>query len=211
VYIFKVNSTLYLDEAVDLYIKKTGIEPTVILVRLNEMTVPAESPILIRSPFGAAGIVLVTHLVSREDIENRDAVWEMNHNAIPLDPIASLEDSDLEMKQPIIKKARPGRPKKPKAVCPHCKGLISDFNNLGWWYGWELGIEPPYWEALRLAVFRRDDFTCQRCFKKFGMSGLVCHHRQYKERGGSDSARNLITLCKECDLDSRPIFPDDEL
>jgi len=210
-YIFKGYANLNLEEAVSLYIKKTGVKPTAILVRSNELTDPAEDPILIRSPFGAAGMLLVTHLVSREELKNRDVVWEMNNEAIPLKPIASLDDSDLALRQSVVDKAKPGRPPKPKAICPHCKGKIFDFNDLGWWYGWGLGIEPPYWEALRLAVFRRDGFNCQRCYKTFGMSGLVCHHRQPKEKGGSDSARNLVTLCRGCDVDTKPIFSDDEL
>jgi len=209
-FIFKGYATLNLNNAIKLYVQKTGIEPVVILARPDEVTQPSEHPILIRSPFGAAGILLVTHLISPDQIKNRDATWEMSREVISLSSTMSLRDSDLETQQPIIKKAKPGRPSKPNATCPHCKGQIAEFNDLGWWYGWERGIEPPYWEVLRLAVFRRDEFTCQRCYKTFGMSGLICHHRQPKESGGSDSARNLLTLCHSCHLDNKPIFSDSE-
>lgn len=83
------------------------------------------------------------------------------------------------------------------------------FEKLGHWYGWAQGIEPIYWEALRLYVLRRDRFTCQKCYRKLLPSELRCHHVIRKEDGGTDSARNLITLCAECHLDEHPIYAEE--
>lgn len=71
--------------------------------------------------------------------------------------------------------------------------------------------EPPWrrwyklvrWQALRLQIFERDGFTCQRkdCGALVGdMSQLVCDH--VKPHRGSPllfwDPANLQTLCKPC-------------
>lgn len=206
--IFKAYATDEIDLAVKLFKKKTGEEPAVIMIRPEKQIVGKHSA-LVRSPLGASNLILVSHLVTKEEIENRDSLWEIvNSKEAQLE--ASLDAVDLQMRSPIIPKRKPGKPPKPVAFCPHCQSRITEFEKLGWWWGWAQGIEPGYWEALRMAVFRRDDFICQQCHRKFGMSGLVCHHRIPKEDGGTDSARNLLTICKECHPDARPMFTDEE-
>lgn len=203
--IFKGYATRNIQEAIAEYRKKTGEEPTLILAR-PDFVVEGKHPNLIRSNFGASGILLVSHLATKEEITNRDF-------ARGFTPIASketLDEVDLVMRQPSIPKRKPGKPKNPEATCPHCKAKITDFNDLGFWWGWQFGIEPEYWEDLRLYVFRRDEFYCQDCHTQFGLSGLVCHHITPKEEGGTDSARNLTTLCKGCHQDDKPIFPNME-
>jgi len=93
---------------------------------------------------------------------------------------------------------------------PHCHGPIQDFESLGYWYGWAFGIIPPYWEELRLYVFRRDNYTCSKCHKLFPPPMLSAHHIVRKEDGGEDGSRNLITLCNICHEDDKPIFEDEQ-
>jgi hypothetical protein len=54
----------------------------------------------------------------------------------------------------------------------------------------------------RLEIFRRDGFTCQnwKCGKHFDFSAdrLEAHHVKPVSKGGTDSIRNLVTLCLEC-------------
>jgi HNH endonuclease len=47
-------------------------------------------------------------------------------------------------------------------------------------------------------ILRRDDFTCQSCGCRFSSADLEVHHVLPREQLGSDSIRNLITLCKNC-------------
>ena len=204
--VFKAYATDDVEKAADLFKTKTGKDPTVILIR-PEKKIVGKHTAVIRSPFGAGNLVLVSQLVSKKEIEERDSLWEIINSK---SAETSLEELDLQMRSPIIPKRPPGKPPRPVAFCPHCQSRVTDFNKLGWWWGWAQGIEPGYWEALRMAIFRRDDFTCQQCHNKFGMSGLRCHHRIPKEDGGTDGARNLITLCKECHLDDKPMFTDEE-
>ena len=50
----------------------------------------------------------------------------------------------------------------------------------------------------RQLILRRDDFTCQSCGNLFQPTQLEVHHILPKAQGGTDSIRNLITLCKPC-------------
>lgn len=56
------------------------------------------------------------------------------------------------------------------------------------------------WRVLRLAVFRRDNYTCKSC----GFSGadevwsLECDHIIPVVRGGTHELSNLQTLCRSC-------------
>lgn len=47
-------------------------------------------------------------------------------------------------------------------------------------------------------ILRRDDFTCQSCGCRFPSTDLEVHHVLPRAQRGSDSIRNLITLCKNC-------------
>jgi len=84
------------------------------------------------------------------------------------------------------------------SVCPHCQQEIRDWEALGFWHGWATGKEPPYWGALRRYVWERDDKHCARCGDAVALGPAACHHVHAKEDNGSDSARNLVTLCSEC-------------
>lgn len=50
----------------------------------------------------------------------------------------------------------------------------------------------------RLEILNRDLHTCQICGNRFKESDLEVHHILPRVKGGSDSERNLITLCKRC-------------
>ncbi len=66
---------------------------------------------------------------------------------------------------------------------------------------WKRWYKSVRWQRLRLAVFERDLFTCQRCAALNGdTSQLVCDHRtphRGDERLFWDDT-NLQTLCKPC-------------
>lgn len=59
---------------------------------------------------------------------------------------------------------------------------------------------PPDWDERRRAVFRRDDFTCQKCGAR---SGLQCHHLE-SGPSRSHAIDKLITLCESCHEDVHP-------
>jgi len=54
-------------------------------------------------------------------------------------------------------------------------------------------------ENIRLATLMRDGFKCIQCGKT--ECKLQVHHIIFKNRGGSDSIYNLISLCKKCHED----------
>lgn len=47
-------------------------------------------------------------------------------------------------------------------------------------------------------IFRRDNYQCQSCRKRFAVNDLSCHHIIPRDEGGDNNPRNLITLCKPC-------------
>lgn len=51
---------------------------------------------------------------------------------------------------------------------------------------------------VRYFVFARDKYTCQVCKKKGKI--LQTHHILYREKGGTDRADNLITVCTDCHI-----------
>ena len=53
-----------------------------------------------------------------------------------------------------------------------------------------------YWKKIRLAVFEKDNFTCQYC----GASNvkLECDHIIPISKGGSNDFENLTTACVTC-------------
>lgn len=204
--LFRGYVTHSLKEAASLYKTKTGTEPTILLVR-PEYDVLDEHPALVRSRLAAWGMVCASHLLSCDEMQHLklNAVQTLvpdrgEHGIYQTD----LRAADLQANSSAIYKAPVGRPKAGGgSQCPHCRQDITNFDNLGWWWGWHEGIEPPYWEELRIYVFKRDKFSCQVCHKQFSMNGLQCHHITPKETGGADGARNLITLCKEHHLDTK--------
>jgi len=53
--------------------------------------------------------------------------------------------------------------------------------------------------TLRKKVFKRDNFTCQKCsFKDLTCGELEVHHIIQKVDGGAENLSNLITLCSIC-------------
>lgn len=52
------------------------------------------------------------------------------------------------------------------------------------------------WQELREAVLERDDYTCQACGTDVGSDAPI-HHIVPLGCGGTNTFRNLITLCEE--------------
>ena len=189
-------------KAIDVYVKKTGYEPTVLLCRPDFSI--SNHPLIAESRNAAWGVFLVSHLVNPDEVENSSvqAIYQERD-----EPSGKQSARKLDLSFP---KSKVGRPERPKACCPHCHSLIANFEDLGYWYGWALGITPPYWDELREYVFKRDNYTCQKCDKKFPIALLQAHHKVHKEDGGEDSTRNLETLCVDCHQDTKPIFEDEQ-
>jgi len=53
------------------------------------------------------------------------------------------------------------------------------------------------WQALREYVLERDDYTCQGCGSDVDASAPI-HHIVPLGCGGTNTRRNLLTLCEEC-------------
>jgi len=56
---------------------------------------------------------------------------------------------------------------------------------------------PVNWSKLRFFIYKRDNYTCQRCGRT-GLSKPHCHHIRPIGYGGSSHPGNLITLCENC-------------
>ena len=214
--LYKGYSTNDVNLAVDLYKKKTGFDPTVILIR-PDFVFTGSHPGLVKSKHAAANMILVSHLLTTSEI---DRVIELSNPEIECDDDNDAQDIDDEItfdkKKNVIKLNHSSKKDDQdryynRPTCPHCKQKIMSFEDLGWWWGWKAGIEPPYWDQLREYVFARDKYTCQMCGKsKKENAVLICHHVDQKEDGGSDSARNLITLCQDCHPDDKPLYEETE-
>lgn len=63
-------------------------------------------------------------------------------------------------------------------------------------YKWQYQKSNRLDENLRIATLVRDNYTCQDCGKK--ECRLEAHHITPKRSQGSDSIKNLITLCETC-------------
>lgn len=48
----------------------------------------------------------------------------------------------------------------------------------------------------RFAVLRRDGYTCQLCGAR---PSYVTHYIQPRDKGGTDTRDNMITLCSDCE------------
>jgi hypothetical protein len=53
----------------------------------------------------------------------------------------------------------------------------------------------------RSEIITRDHSKCQACQRVFSSSELEIHHVIPQVKGGNDSPRNLITLCKKCHME----------
>ena len=58
---------------------------------------------------------------------------------------------------------------------------------------------PQNWDEIRKEVYRRGQWTCQRCGTK--NTRLYAHHLIPLSEGGSNEPKNLITLCEKCHED----------
>lgn len=190
-------------KAIAAYTKRKGLAPTLVVAR-PEIPLENETDIVFRSRFGIADGILVTHMATVQDMIDNEKMLAIRA------PVIFTPSAPSESRGYRIPTRKPGRPEQDGGRCPHCGGHIHDFNNLGYWYGWAIGKEPPYWEKLREYVFARDKHTCQTCRRRLPPSELRCHHLIAKEIMGSDSARNITTLCGACHPDEHPIFSDDE-
>jgi 5-methylcytosine-specific restriction endonuclease McrA len=65
----------------------------------------------------------------------------------------------------------------------------------------------PRWQRIRLKVFERDNWTCQKCFSS--ESSLQVHHRFYLENKEpwEYPMEALVTLCEECHTEENEIRP----
>ena len=202
--------TRHIPEAIAHYRLKTGHDATVIVVREEAPEEYDLCPIVVRSRMAMSNGMLITHVIGPDAINTparRQAEAKGEIHDLPVAKVNLFEDAPDRYEAP---KRMPGRPQRSGGYCPHCHGKVADFNRLGWWWGWEKGIFPPYWNELRDYVFQRDDYTCQECHRRFSKGRLVAHHIKHKEQGGEDSARNLATMCIECHPDDKPILSDEE-
>jgi len=204
------------EHAIKLYRERIGKEPTVILVR-PDYPVRQEHPLLVRSVAGTAVYMLITHEITMEEVQKTETEWREKQKQVLRKDFDNLAQFNFEYRRQVreaMELEGSGMKKPPlpqKATCPHCKQDLHDpdFENLGWWWGWEDGIEPPYWGMLRLYVFKRDDYKCYTCGEEYPAYRLNAHHIIPKENGGIDSAKNLQTMCVTCHQDGKPIFQED--
>ena len=52
------------------------------------------------------------------------------------------------------------------------------------------------WQQIRQQVLKRDNYTCQDCFRK--ARSLDVHHIIPRKKGGTNDLNNLISYCPEC-------------
>lgn len=52
--------------------------------------------------------------------------------------------------------------------------------------------------ATRRRVYKRDEFTCQFCQRRFSQTELTIDHLVPLSRGGLDEITNYVTCCKAC-------------
>lgn len=57
------------------------------------------------------------------------------------------------------------------------------------------------YKALRMVVFRRDNFTCCYCGERG--KRLECDHLYPVSRGGRNVLSNLVTACRDCNRSKR--------
>jgi len=54
------------------------------------------------------------------------------------------------------------------------------------------------WEAIRLLIYARDNFTCQECGERMSKIPFHVHHKIPFLQSFDNSPKNLITLCPSC-------------
>lgn len=61
----------------------------------------------------------------------------------------------------------------------------------------------------RRNIYLRDDHTCQYCSERPGTRELNLDHVVPRSRGGRSSWDNLVTSCRECNLEKGGLTPDE--
>lgn len=71
-------------------------------------------------------------------------------------------------------------------------------------------LRDPRWQKMRLAVFERDNWSCQKCFDS--KATLHVHHRYYQSGSEPWEYRPdaLVTLCQQCHEDETELLRDTE-
>jgi len=72
---------------------------------------------------------------------------------------------------------------------------------------WSFPDYPENWDEIRHVVYRRDNYTCQRCGARGGRYGdavLHCAHKVSLSKGGTNDYSNLETVCEECHIKEHP-------
>jgi hypothetical protein len=58
---------------------------------------------------------------------------------------------------------------------------------------------PENWEKIREKAFKRYNYTCYRCEKRYRKGyGLTAHHLIPRVNGGTSDQFNLVVLCNKC-------------
>ena len=60
-------------------------------------------------------------------------------------------------------------------------------------------------------IFKRDNYTCAFCGKKFPINELTLDHLYPVSKGGSSRKYNLVTACKECNFKKSDIINCDKV
>jgi 5-methylcytosine-specific restriction endonuclease McrA len=63
---------------------------------------------------------------------------------------------------------------------------------------------PETWDTIRKLVYKRDNWTCQKCGAR--NIKLHAHHIVPVSQGGSNEFQNLITLCENCHINEHPLW-----
>jgi 5-methylcytosine-specific restriction endonuclease McrA len=79
-------------------------------------------------------------------------------------------------------------------------------------FNWQGGVTPhtkrrcnyAKWIKLRKEIYKRDNWTCQRCFKHCRNKEIQCHHIVPYRISKNNHKSNLITLCKKCHTTIEP-------
>jgi len=109
-----------------------------------------------------------------------------------------------ETKKKIRERRALQKPISPEA---YAKRKLSGTNH----WNWKGGItrEAKYWRGkkwkkIRLAVYKRDNYICQKCGVKCsgkpGKKLIQCHHIKPWKMSKDNSMENLITLCLSCHI-----------